>query len=49
MKKFFVRTLTQVSFADTGAWCETTARKYRATARGKTKRFIKIKAAATLD
>src|SRR5688572_26202875 len=40
MKKFLVRTLTQVSFADTGECCETRARKQRATARGKTKRFI---------
>src|SRR6185436_16659363 len=39
-KKFLVRTLTQVSFADTVVCWEITARRQRLTARGKTKRFI---------
>jgi ureidoglycolate hydrolase len=42
MKKFFVRTLTHVSFAATGLCWETTKMRQRITARGKTKRLITI-------
>src|SRR5690348_274408 len=41
-KKFFVRILTQLSFAATALCCETTPKTQRVTARGKTKRFIKM-------
>src|SRR6185295_11437974 len=40
MKKFFVRTLTHVSFADTVVCWETARRRQRLTARGNIKRFI---------
>ena len=39
-RKFFERTLVQVSFADTGAWEETTPRKQKTIAKVKTRRFV---------
>ena len=39
-RKFFERTLVQVSFADTGACEETTPRKQKTIARVKARRFV---------